>query len=108
MVDTGFWVALFDHSDHHHISASRYLPNMQEPLITTLPVMTETCHLLQKRSGTALAIAFARSHQRGAFSLFSIQNWHWPRIVELMEKYSKYYRSHAPAWECISGLSSVR
>jgi predicted nucleic acid-binding protein len=51
IVDTGFWVALFNVRDQYHQSAQDSLAQYSdEPLITTWCVLTETCHLLLKRS----------------------------------------------------------
>jgi predicted nucleic acid-binding protein len=88
IVDTGFWVALFDHNDHFHQRAVDYMKKAPEPFVSTLPVMTEAAYLLQKSGGAIRSIAFARAHVRGAFSVFGVENWHWPRIVELMERYA--------------------
>lgn len=65
IADTGFWVALFDRKDAFHQLAYRRLGELDEPLLTTLPVITEVCHLLQKRVGNEKALAFMRGHQRG-------------------------------------------
>ncbi|MEO8905366.1 MAG: VapC toxin family PIN domain ribonuclease, partial [Polyangiaceae bacterium] len=46
LTDTGFWLALANSNDRHHPAATRALSAIAEPLITTWPVMTETCHLL--------------------------------------------------------------
>jgi predicted nucleic acid-binding protein len=47
IVDTGFWVALFNDKDQYHQSAQQTLAKYSsEPLITTWCVLTESCHLL--------------------------------------------------------------
>ncbi|MDS4021215.1 MAG: PIN domain-containing protein [Candidatus Competibacter sp.] len=51
IADTGFWVALLDRRDHFHHKARACAAQMYEPLITTLPVITEVCYLLQTRCG---------------------------------------------------------
>jgi predicted nucleic acid-binding protein len=43
IVDTGFWLALADQQDAYHKSAKRTLQQIDEPLITTWCVVTETC-----------------------------------------------------------------
>lgn len=51
IVDTGFWVVLFNNKDQYHQSAQDSLAQYSyEPLITTWCVLTETCHLLLKPS----------------------------------------------------------
>lgn len=51
ITDSGFWVALVNPDDNHHQTAVHTLVNINEPLITTYPVITEVCHLLLKRRG---------------------------------------------------------
>ena len=51
ITDSGFWVALVNPDDSHHQDAVHALAKINEPLITTYPVITEVCHLLLKRRG---------------------------------------------------------
>ncbi len=46
LVDTGPLVALFDHKDAEHDRRVRALQSLREPLITTIPVLTEAFHML--------------------------------------------------------------
>ncbi|WP_052501697.1 type II toxin-antitoxin system VapC family toxin [Thiomicrospira microaerophila] len=71
MADTGFWVALFSPNDQHHKLAQHTLKQLNERLITTYPVLTETCHLLLKRSGQQAVIGFMNSYAQGAFLLYT-------------------------------------
>lgn len=87
IADTGFWLALANRGDRHHQAAATALSKLREPLITTWPVMTETCHLLATRLGHVAHERFVESATRGAFTLFSIQSSHLPRILELLGKY---------------------
>ncbi|GFO72512.1 toxin [Bathymodiolus japonicus methanotrophic gill symbiont] len=41
ITDSGFWVALVNPDDKHHQIAINTLATINEPLITTYPVMTE-------------------------------------------------------------------
>jgi predicted nucleic acid-binding protein len=51
IVDTGFWVALFNNKDQYHLIAQQTLAQYSsQPLITTWCVLTESCHLLLQRS----------------------------------------------------------
>jgi uncharacterized protein len=45
IADTGFFVALGNQTDRNHSAAIQFLEFLQEPLITTYPVITETCYL---------------------------------------------------------------
>jgi predicted nucleic acid-binding protein len=49
IADTGFWLALANRNDRHHRAAKASLEALSEGLITTWPVLTETCHLLATR-----------------------------------------------------------
>ncbi len=89
LADTGFWLALANAGDRHHAEAKRALSVIDEPLITTWPVMTETCHLLAARLGERSVRAFIDSGTNGAFEIFDLAREHLPRIGELMLKYAK-------------------
>jgi len=51
IADTGFFLALFNASDDHHQRSRTILNRLDEPLITTHPVICETCYLLVARGG---------------------------------------------------------
>jgi predicted nucleic acid-binding protein len=87
LVDTGFWLALANSRDRHHAAATRALSAVQETLITTWPVLTETSHLLVSRLGSIAAERLMMSAMRGAFQIFELEQRHLSRIVELMGKY---------------------
>jgi uncharacterized protein len=88
LADTGFWVALANRRDRYHEVSKAALESLDERLITTWPVLTETCHLLATRLGPDAAIRFIRSARQGAFDLFALEPAHFPRIEALMAKYS--------------------
>jgi len=87
IADTGFWLALANVRDRHHGLARKALSSLREPLVTTWPVLTETCHLLAARLGARVAQEFIIRGARGAFELFRLEPNHLPRVVELMRKY---------------------
>jgi uncharacterized protein len=58
IADTGFWVALFDRRDDHHQKVRIHTLTINEPFITTLPVITEVCYLLQTRCNSLRATGF--------------------------------------------------
>jgi uncharacterized protein len=89
IADTGFWVALANRSDRHHKRCRKALAALEEPLITTWPVLTETCHLLVARLGVHAALPFVDSAARGAFELFALTPAHLPRVHALMQKYKQ-------------------
>ena len=87
LADTGFWLALANRRDRHHAACVAALDNLDEPLVTTWPVMVETCHLLLARLGVEAELKFVASARDGAFEVFTLGEDHLPRVHELMEKY---------------------
>lgn len=87
IADTGFWLALANRRDRHHARAVEALDSLTEPLVTTWPVLTETCHLLVDRLGVDSELAFVRGASDGALRLFSLNAEHFPRIEALMRRY---------------------
>lgn len=87
IADTGFWLALANRRDANHARAQELLQGLDEVLITTWPVLTETCHLLVARLGVDAALTFMRSARAGAFEVFALASAHLARIEALMAKY---------------------
>lgn len=87
IADTGFWLALANRRDRFHLAAKQALEEIEEPLITTWPVMTETCHLLLSRLSPMSQERFIASFRDGAFTVFALEETHASRIAALMEKY---------------------
>lgn len=69
IADTGFWLALANRKDRHHEVARQRLKNLDEALVTTWPVVTETCYLLLERLGLASMQSYIHSFAGGAFTL---------------------------------------
>ncbi len=89
IADTGFWLALANRKDKYHkIACIRLTELSPEPLITTWPVMTETCHLLGSRLSIQAQQLFLSNYMAGAFSLFDLTPPHIPHIITLMKKYA--------------------
>jgi len=88
IADTGFWVALANDADQYHQLAIDKLGKLDEPLITTWPVLTEVCHLLLKRRGIEAELGFIRSYHQGAFLVFNLRESHRENLLKLMEKYA--------------------
>lgn len=87
IADTGFWVAFFSRGDRYHSRARECIKQLREPLMTTLPVVTETCYLLQQRAGALYAFTFISCIQQGGCQLFQVHNAHLARIEDLMKQY---------------------
>jgi hypothetical protein len=92
IADTGFWLALANRKDQHHDRAREYLASLDEPLVTTWPVVTETCDLLLDRLGPVSQQSYLRSFAGGAFDVFDLRREDAPRIGNLMAKYAE------PSW----------
>lgn len=89
IVDTGAWLALANPRDRFHRKVRETLATLREPLVSTLPVLTEVTHLLLARLGTDAVLRFVNSWSAGAFSVFDITAEHAPRIASLMKKYAE-------------------
>jgi predicted nucleic acid-binding protein len=87
IADTGFFLAVANRRDRHHALAAGCLRKLGEQLVTTWPVMTETCHLLQAHIGVDAEIAFVRGARDGAFEIRAVGAGQLDRVYELMEIY---------------------
>lgn len=87
IADTGFWLALANRQDSYHSQAIQALTQVQEPLITTWPVVTETCHFLLKRLGTSAQERFILNLSQEAFIIFELTLAHSARVHELICQY---------------------
>lgn len=88
IADTGFWVALANRDDRHHARAMAWLEKLDEPLVCTWPVVTETSYLLLRRVSGETQRRFLLSYEEGAFGIFELVKVHMARMVQLMEKYA--------------------
>jgi predicted nucleic acid-binding protein len=87
IADSGFWIALFNRSDRFHAASVAALTGLERRLITTWPVMTETCHILLRRGGHAIQQQFLSQWVQGRFDIFGLTQAHAPKIQSLMHKY---------------------
>lgn len=86
LVDTGPLVALFDPRDGDHRRVRSALEKIREPLITTVPVLTEAFHLLGPASrGSSALREFLKSDALAAWFLSSES---LERVLDLMAQYS--------------------
>lgn len=88
IADTGFWLALSDEKDSYHQAANQAFQTYDEPLITTWPVMTETCYLLLDRKGVKAQVKFVSNYYQGLFSVFDLTPEHGETIAQLMQQYA--------------------
>jgi uncharacterized protein len=88
IADTGFWLALLDDRDRYHQAAKNALKTYNEPLITTWPVMTETCYLLLVRKGVQVQIQFIKNYHQDLFQVFELPKNRSKRLTKLMQQYA--------------------
>ena len=88
IADTGFFYALADRSDRHHQRALAVLESLNEGLITTWPVLTETTHLLNMRLSPAVSVRFLSNIADGFCALHPIEPAQMRRVAALMAKYA--------------------
>ena len=88
LVDAGFWIALINHDDRHHGRAVEFLATCSAQLVTTWPVLTETCHLLLKKMGGGTQLRFVDSLRNARVEIASLDNADLSRLHELMTKYA--------------------
>lgn len=90
IADTGFWLALADEKDAYHQTANQAFQTYDEPLITTWPVMTETCYLLLDRKGVPAQVQFIHNYSQSLFTVFDLTGDHGVTIAQLMAKYADF------------------
>jgi len=97
IADTGFFIALGNNGDRYHNLAIQAISTLNEPLLTTYPVITETSYLLARDGGLAAQFAFLTEVANGAFLIFDLQRPHIYRMVELMRRYANLPMDFADA-----------
>lgn len=88
IADTGFWLALANRDDKHHSQAQLVTQSINEPLITTWCVITETCYLLLTRLGNHAQLSFIDNILTGGLIVFALEETHVERIRQLITQYS--------------------
>jgi predicted nucleic acid-binding protein len=88
LVDTGPLVALFDPRDSQHARCRALLAAIREPVLTTVPVLTEVFHMLSPNSrGADRVREFVSEHGLGVWFLDPTS---LGRAFELMEQYQDH------------------
>lgn len=88
LVDTGPIVALFDPKDASHRRCRDVLEALREPLVTTVPVLTEAFHMLSPESRGADTLRDFVA--RGGAMLWFFDDVALRRAFELMEQYADH------------------
>ena len=88
LIDTGYWCALGNPKDRFHQQAVLAATILMEDPVTTWPVITETCHILQRELGSKAAYQFISMLRIDSIEIFKIETQHLQRTEILMEKYA--------------------
>ena len=83
LVDAGPLIALADQSDKHHRAVKSYLKGFQGRMLTTWPVLAETCHFLPEQ----VQIDFLRWADGGGISVVEMQESALTNLADWKEKY---------------------
>ena len=88
LADTGPLVALFDPADQDHKRCVALLKGIDEPLCTTIPVLTEAFHLLDPGSiGAQRLMDFVTGH---GLNVWYLDDKFLIRMFELMVQYADH------------------
>jgi predicted nucleic acid-binding protein len=88
LVDTGPLVALFDPLDGSHRRCREILKTLREPLVTTVPVLTEAFHMLSPESPGADGLRDFIA--RGGARIWFFDGPGLARAFELIEQYADH------------------
>ena len=86
LADTGYWLALANSRDRWHGAAVAATRRLDEALVVTWPVITETCHLLLSRLGVQAELRFIEQMSRNV-EIHEIGQGRLDVVHALMEKY---------------------
>ncbi len=86
IADSSYWLALANSQDQYHELVVAKTSLLNDSLITTWPVLTETCHLLLSRMGVYAQVKFI-NQVKGFSDLFILEPSHLNRCSELIEQY---------------------
>jgi len=84
LVDTGPLIAWIDAADAHHAAVRELLDGFRGELVSTWPVLTETCHLLPEH----LVSPFLRWVGSGGLTVAEISPSALLALADRMDKYS--------------------
>jgi predicted nucleic acid-binding protein len=88
LTDTGFWYAFFNQKDKYHLQSIQVMKNLDEGLITTWPVITETSYLLGKALGVPSQLRFISALESDYIEISDITNQNLGRIQKLIKKHA--------------------
>ena len=85
LIDAGPLIALFDKDDKYHRKVRGFLSHTDTALITTWPVITETCHMLD--FSTEAQLDFLEWTYRGGLHIHHFADTNLERMISLIRKY---------------------
>ncbi len=88
LADTGYWLALANRKDRWHSRAVEVTGQLNDKLVVTWPVLTETCHLLLARIGTRAQTVFLEQVSQSA-EIFPLTSEHLARSQLLMTQHAE-------------------
>lgn len=86
LIDAGPIIALFDNSDQYHERVFTFMKTFEGRLITTWPVLTEVCYMLDFNSKTQLN--FLDWIIKGGIDVHNLEQWQLKSIRETLDTYS--------------------
>ena len=87
LTDSGPLVAMLDRDDPYHDRCIGAFPALSTPMITTLPVITETSHFLARHFGWSGQERLWQLVKQGVLEIVTVEGELLKRLPELMEQY---------------------
>ena len=104
LVDAGPLVATFSRGDRHHETTVAFFAQHRGELITTWPVIAESCHLL--RRAPTERVNLLRWIERGGLKIFDALTDQVSHIITYMEKYADVPMDLADASIVIAAINT--
>lgn len=86
LIDAGPVIALFDRNDQYHLQVLNFMRDFRGRLISTWPVLTEVCYMLD--FSTKAQLDFLDWVFEGGIEIHNIEQWQISEIRDRMTKYS--------------------
>ncbi|MEX0904721.1 MAG: PIN domain-containing protein [Balneolaceae bacterium] len=86
LIDAGPVIALFDRSDQYHLKVLNFLREYRGRLISTWPVLTEICYMLDFNTETQLD--FLDWVHKGGIEIHNLEQWQIRGIRDRIVKYA--------------------
>lgn len=86
LIDAGPIIALFDNSDQYHERVLNFIKSFEGKLVSTWPVLTEVCYMLDFNKETQLD--FLEWVIMGGIDVQNLEQWQISGIRETMKTYA--------------------